>query len=185
MRLIETVPFSTVLEVYRGDHPVDRPHASNTNQDGEDVLRMADQLLGTWHRVLLSREEVLGVVLPWHLSEGGGRVLVPRSGRTVGEAADLVREGGARMAAANPVCSDKLALFREAPLTPVYLSTVPVPHPDYSDLETRTGLIHLDGLHRTVAWALSDRLPEDERTEAFVAGTPDTAPPGAPRTGTV
>ncbi|MFE1170303.1 DUF6309 family protein [Nocardiopsis sp. NPDC058789] len=178
MKLIGTVPFSRVLEVYRADHPVDRPHESNTNQDGEDVLHMADDLLGVWHRVLLSRDEVLGVVLPWHLSEGGGRELVPRSGRTVGEAADLVRSGGAEMAEANPVCSRKLDLFREAPLTPVYLSTVPVPHSDYADLRVRTGLIHLDGLHRTVAWAVSGRLSPDEETEAFVAGPPDTAPAG-------
>ncbi|MBQ1082075.1 MULTISPECIES: DUF6309 family protein [unclassified Nocardiopsis] len=178
MKLIGTVPFAEVLEVYRGDHPVDRAHVSNTNQDGEDVLHMADELLGTWHRVLLSRDEVLGIVLPWHLSEGGGRELVPRSGRTVGEAAELVRSGGAEMAAANPICSEKLQLFGERPLTPVYLSTRPVPHTDYSDLEVRTGLIHLDGLHRTVAWALHERLSPDERTEAFVAGAPDTAPAG-------
>jgi hypothetical protein len=176
VRLLDTVPFSHVLDVYRIDHPADRTHPANTNRDGEEVLHMAEEMLGSWSRVLLSREEVLGIILPWHLSEGGERELVPRSGLTVGEAANLVRSGGATMAEANPVCSKKLELFRRTPLTPVYLSTRPVPHSDYSDLRVRAGLIHLDGLHRTIAWELAERLPLEERTEAFLAGAPATAP---------
>ncbi len=178
MRPSGQVPFSHVLKVYRGDHPAERLHVANTNREGEAVLYMAEKLLGTWNRVLLSREEVLGIVLPWHLSESGERELVPRSGLTVGQAAEIVRSGGPELAAANPVCSKKLELFRRAPLTPVYLSTRPIPHPDYDDLRARTGLIHLDGLHRTIAWALADRLPHDERTEAFVAGVLPPAPQG-------
>ncbi|MFJ9552185.1 DUF6309 family protein [Nocardiopsis sp. NPDC101807] len=192
MRLVHPVTYDQVRAVYLRDHPADRPHPANSNRDGEKALAMAEELLGAWSLVRLTREEVLGVVLPWHLSEGGAVELVPRSGLTVGEAADRIRAGGPGMAAANPVCAGKLELLRSAPLTPVYLSTRPVPHSDYGDLRVRTGLIHLDGLHRMIAWELSRRLPPGETLEAFVAGSPvpatrpphrrpDTARTGGPR----
>lgn len=187
MRIIGTVAFSYVRAVYRGDHPLDREHRANTNGDGERALEMADEMLGTWVRVLLTREEVLGITLPWHLSEGGGFALVPKTGTTVGEAAELVRSDPEAMKRENPVCAEKLDLFRRSPHSPIYLSTSPIPHPDYADLRVRSGLIHLDGLHRSVAWALSDRLAPGERTEAFVAGVPETSseqgpPPPRPDT---
>ena len=181
MRAVHPVAFDRVRAVYLRDHPADRPHAANSNRDGDQALAMAHALLGTWSRVRLTREEVLGVVLPWHLSEGGGVELVPRSGLTVGEAAERVRAGGAGMAEANPLCAEKLELFRRAPLTPVYLSTRPVPHSDYGDLRVRTGLIHLDGLHRMIAWELAGRLSPGEGVEAFVAGSPVPDPNRHPR----
>lgn len=190
MRVLCPVTFDQVRAVYLRDHPVDRLHEANSNRDGGRALEMADALLGAWFRVRLTRAEVLGVVLPWHLSEGGGRELVPRSGLTVGEAAQRVRAGGAELSRANPVCAAKLERFRHAALTPVYLSTLPVPHTDYADLRVRSGLIHLDGLHRMIAWELARRLSPD-RLEAFVAGSPvpaehrqprpDTARTGGPR----
>ncbi|MGK4579676.1 DUF6309 family protein [Kitasatospora sp. HPMI-4] len=170
MEVVEPVAFTHVREVYLRDHPVSRTHEANSNQDGEENLQRADRLLGSWWRVRLSRAEVLGVVLPWHLSEGGRLELVPRSGLTVAEAAERIRSGGARWAEANPVCAAKLELLERSPLTPVYLSTRPVPHPDYSDLRVRDGLIHLDGLHRMLAWELAGRLPREQRLTAFVAG---------------
>ncbi|MFB7663659.1 DUF6309 family protein [Kitasatospora sp. NPDC056138] len=170
MEIVSSVAFAEVRETYLHNHPVETTHEANTNRDGEENLRRADDLLGCWSRVRLSRAEVLDVMLPWHLSEGGRLELVPRSGLTVGQAADRIRSGGAEWAEANPVCAAKLDLLRRSPLTPVYLSTLPVPHSDYADLLLGSGLVHLDGLHRMLAWEVARRLPRAARLEAFVAG---------------
>ncbi|MEV0530543.1 DUF6309 family protein [Kitasatospora sp. NPDC050463] len=182
VEVLGSATFAEVRSVYLRNHSAEQAHEANTNQDGEENLRRADELLGSWWRVRLARTEVLGVVLPWHLSEGGGIELVPRSGLTVRQAVDRVRAGGRTWAGANPVCAAKLALLKQAPLTPVYLSTAPVPHSDYSDLLVREGLIHLDGLHRMVAWELARRLPRGEWLDAFVAGDVRTRVRTADRT---
>ncbi|MRH93579.1 hypothetical protein GFY24_40365 [Nocardia sp. SYP-A9097] len=169
-----TITFDEVLVRYRADHPVTRAHEGNSNQDGAENLLRAQKLSGTWSRVRLDRSEVLAVVLPWHLSEGGGQPLVPRTGLTVGQAAERIRSGGAEMARANPVCSAKLEWLSAAPMTPVYVSTRPVAHSDYADLAVDTGLIHVDGLHRMIAWELSGRL--DAGAEAYLAGALPVSP---------
>ncbi|WP_329568508.1 DUF6309 family protein [Kitasatospora sp. NBC_01266] len=178
MDIVSSVTYSEVMETYLRDHPVERAHEANTNRDGAENLERAEKSLGCWWHVRLSRADVLGITLPWHLSEGGRLELVPRTGLTVAEAAARVRDGGARWTEANPCCAAKLELLRQAPLTAVYLSTSPVPHDHYADLRVRNGLIHLDGLHRTLAWELSHRLPEEARLDAYLAGTPQTRPTG-------
>lgn len=183
MQRLGEVPFREVLAAYRGDHPRERPHEANSNGEGEENLERAERLLGTWSRVRLAAPDALGVVLPWHLAEGGARELVPRTGLTVAGAARLLRREGPELARANPVCAAKLALLARAPLTPVYLSTRPVEHDDYADLRVRSGLIHLDGLHRLIAWHLAGRLGPGAGLTAYVAGLPGAAPrarPGPP-----
>ncbi|MFF1903646.1 DUF6309 family protein [Kitasatospora sp. NPDC058218] len=170
VEVLGSATFAEVREVYLRNHDAEQAHEANTNQDGEENLQRADELLGSWWRVRLARTDVLDVVLPWHLSEGGGIELVPRSGLTVRQAVDRIRAGGRTWAEANPVCSTKVGHLKQAPLTPVYLSTLPVSHSDYSDLLVREGLIHLDGLHRMVAWELARRLPRGAWLDAFVAG---------------
>ncbi|WP_327673662.1 DUF6309 family protein [Kitasatospora sp. NBC_00458] len=175
MEIVTAVAFAEVVDAYRRDHPAERTHEANSNQAGEENLDRADRTADDWRRVRLSRADVLGVVLPWHLSEGGAIELVPRSGLTVEEAVERVRAGGAAWANANPVCAAKLRLLRWAPFTPVYLSTDPVDHSDYTDLRVREGLIHLDGLHRMIAWELAGRLPARARLDGYLAGDPRAA----------
>jgi Family of unknown function (DUF6309) len=155
---------------FRLDHPVARAHEANTNQDTDSALRLADATFGTWSTIRLSRADIRSVLLPWHLSEGGGRELVPRTGLTVGQAADLLRAHEAEFTAANPVCSAKLTRFHTSPFTSIYLTTRPVPHDHYADLPTGDGLVHLDGLHRLLAWELAGRLPSREELTAYIAG---------------
>ncbi|WP_250300352.1 DUF6309 family protein [Streptomyces sp. A 4/2] len=177
MQIIGPVTFDEVLTAFHQDHPVARDHGNNTNQDAENVLLLADKMFGTWSKVRLTRAEFREVILPWHLSEGGGFELVPRTGRTVGEAADLLSSRAAELAAANPVCTAKIARFRDAPFSSIYLSTRPVTHDHYADLPTGEGIVHLDGLHRLLAWELSGRLSLPESPTVYIAG--DLAP-GAP-----
>ncbi|GAB7187315.1 DUF6309 family protein [Kitasatospora sp. Ki12] len=175
MEIVTAVAYAEVHDAYLRDHPVERDHEANTNMYGEENLERADRIPGGWWRVRLSRADVLRVVLPWHLSEGGELELVPRSGLTVGEAAERVRSGGAAWTAANPVCAAKLRLLRWSPFLPVFLSTAPIDHSDYGDLSVRAGLIHLDGLHRMLAWELAGRLPLRTVLDGYLAGDPGVA----------
>ncbi|MFJ8624848.1 DUF6309 family protein [Kitasatospora sp. NPDC093550] len=172
MEIVTAVAYAEVHDAYLRDHPVERDHEANTNVYGEENLERADRIPGGWWRVRLSRADVLGVVLPWHLSEGGDLELVPRSGLTVARAAERIRSAGAAWTAANPVCAAKLRLLRRAPFTTVFLSTAPIDHSDYGDLAVRAGLIHLDGLHRMLAWELAGRLPERALLDGYLAGDP-------------
>ncbi|MEV3869926.1 DUF6309 family protein [Streptomyces sp. NPDC049906] len=172
MEIVTSVDFSDVRRAYARDHPLERTHEANTNADGVQALALADQDLHDWWHVRLSRADVLRVVLPWHLSEGGARELVPRSGLTVAQAAERIRDGGADWTADNPVCAHKLVLMERAPLTPIYLSTRAIAHSDYSDLKVREGLIHIDGLHRMLAWELAGRLADRPELDCFLAGDP-------------
>ncbi|MGW2372864.1 MULTISPECIES: DUF6309 family protein [Kitasatospora] len=185
MEIVTAVAYAEVHDAYLRDHPVERAHEANTNVYGEENLERADKMAGGWWRVRLTRADVLGVVLPWHLSEGGELELVPRTGLTVAGAAERVRSGGAAWTAANPACAAKLRLLRRAPFTPLYLCTVPVDHPDYAELAVRSGLVHLDGLHRMLAWELAGRLPEAAELDGYLAGDPRVAarPAGTARTG--
>ena len=58
----------------------------------------------------------------------------------------------------------------QEPLTRVVLSTAPLAdHPDYASLPPGPALVHFDGWHRLVAWALAGRLDEAARADAHVA----------------
>ncbi|MGH3932278.1 MAG: DUF6309 family protein, partial [Pseudonocardiaceae bacterium] len=177
MKVLAAVTFDDVLRRFYQEHALDRAHEANTNSEAEQHLRNADALLGQWSRVLLGRRDILGVMLPWHLSEGGSRELVPKSGLTVASAARRLRSESRQHAAANPTCWGKLAWQQRSPLTPLFLSTRAIGTVDYEDLSVKDGLTHLDGLHRMLAWELFDRLPEDDRIEAYVAGALPVAPP--------
>jgi hypothetical protein len=170
MKFLGKADIAEVFSTYRCDHPGDSAHEADSYRDGVENLQRAADLPGGWSRVLLSRIEILAVVLPWHLSEGGARELVPRTGLTVGQAAIVLQSEWSRWLDANPVCTKRLQLLSDAPFTPVFVSTSPVAHSDYADLTVREGLFHVDGLHRMIAWELAGRLPEDEQTPAFVAG---------------
>jgi Family of unknown function (DUF6309) len=170
MIVLERLDFEQVLRDYRAEHPVDTDHEANTNDDGEMHLQRAQALLGRWRRVLLRADEVRSVVLPWHLSEGGEVALVPKSGLTVAQAAEAVRRTDGGYAQASPVCWRKLARMRTAEMTPVFLSTMAIDASDYDGLESRDGLIHLDGLHRLVSWELHGLLTETTEVVAYLAG---------------
>ncbi|MFD7224852.1 DUF6309 family protein [Streptomyces sp. NPDC056730] len=175
MRVIAAVPFASVLDTFVRAHPLDRAHEANTNDEAEEHIRNAELSLGSWRRVLLDRDDLLRVVLPWHLGEGGERELIPKSGLTVAEAVarlDAVAgpdAAGGAYARTNPVCARKLDALAAAPFTPLFLSTRAVPGIDYAGLVVREGLIHLDGLHRALAWERAGRLTAGTRIEAFLA----------------
>jgi hypothetical protein len=80
---------------------------------------------------------------------------------------------------ANPVCWGKIDYWNGRPLSPVFLSVTPVEHDDYAGLsDYRGSLIHMDGLHRLIAWSLlpgrrdqHEPRKEGEPLLAYVAGS--------------
>ncbi|MFI6702579.1 DUF6309 family protein [Streptomyces sp. NPDC050509] len=183
MRVVAAVPFETVQRRFARAHPLGLAHEANTNDEAEEHIRQAQSTLGAWQRVLLDRDDLLGMVLPWHLGEGGERELVPASGLTVAEAVLRLRELGDTYARTNPVCARKLGRMATAPFTPLFLSTHAVPGVDYEGLVVREGLIHLDGLHRALAWERAGRLTPGTRIEAFLASHAPAGAASEPRPG--
>lgn len=174
MRIVARLRYEDVLREFRAAHGVDTVHEENTNHDAAKHLGMAQEQYGHWAQVLLSREEIRAIVLPWHVSEGGAVALVPKSGRTVAQAVDAIRDTGGRFATESPVCWHKLMRLRTEPFAGIYLSTRAIEDEiDYLELRTRHGLIHLDGLHRLVSWELHGMLTDRTEVLACVAGVSD------------
>ncbi|MEN8650408.1 DUF6309 family protein [Streptomyces sp. 21So2-11] len=183
MKVLAPVPFAHVMRHFAEQHPFDVEYEENTNDEAEEHLRAAELTLGQWHRVALDRADVLAVILPWHLGEGGDRELIPKTGLTVGQTVARLRAAGEGYARANPVCGRKLDLQAASALTPVFLSTRAVPGVDYEGLPAGDRLTHLDGLHRMLAWELHGRLAAGVPMEAYVAGAPGGLAPADVRHG--
>ncbi|MFE7134417.1 DUF6309 family protein [Streptomyces sp. NPDC057638] len=171
MRVLQTVGFEAVLSRFQREHPYDASDETNFNDDAEvNLHRAQEELGGRWHRVLLEGPEIWPVVLPWHLGEDGEVELIPKTGLTVAEATERLTALGTGYARANPMCAVKLDRQTGAERLALYLSTRPISGPDYADMTARGGLIHMDGLHRMLAWAQAGLLSPGTWIEAYVAG---------------
>lgn len=175
MKVLAAVTFDALLGLFGRDHPYDPDDEANSNHEAEGHLRNAELTLGgRWHHVLLEGSEVLDIVLPWHLGEGGEVELIPKTGLTVAAAAARLGALGTSYAGTNPLCGIKLAHQTQAEPKPLFLSTRPVPGPDYEEMTIRQGLIHLDGLHRMLAWQLAGQLVPGRWVQAYIAGLSPT-----------
>ncbi|MCO6489302.1 MAG: hypothetical protein J5I98_12835, partial [Phaeodactylibacter sp.] len=169
MRFIAKIPFTEVLEAFYREHSTELAHDENTNPEAERALNLANAQMGEWRKALVRREDILKVILPWHISCGGKDELVPKTGMTVGQAAAKIAGMGEAFAKHNPVCYQKIRRMARQPFTPLFLSTRAIEKDDYWDLERKDGLVHIDGLHRMIAWELYGRLSEEVEVEAYVA----------------
>jgi len=180
MKVLESVTFTSVLRHFAEEHPFDESDEANSNDEALTHLHDADLVLGgRWHLVELERIELLSVVLPWHLGENGGQELIPKAGLTLAAAAARLVELGPSYAGTNPLCARKLDRQTAGPPTPVFLSTCAVPGADYEGLAVREGLIHLDGLHRMLAWERHGRLASMRGAKAYLAGLDASGLPAA------
>lgn len=171
MKVLEAVPFDRVLGHFTRHHAYRPGDPANSDDEAETHIRNAQALAeGRWHRVLLEGPEVRGVVLPWHLGEDGEVELIPRTGLTVRAAAARLAALGDAYATSNPLCAGKLARQVGAEPTAVFLSSRAVGGEDYEGLSVREGLIHLDGLHRMLAWERAGQLAPGRLLKAYVAG---------------
>ena len=170
MRLSEKVSFEEVLVNFRLHHSVKMQYEQNTNSDTEISLQQANEQFGEWYKVLLNREDILQVVLPWHLSCSGKIELVPKSGLTVKQTVEKLLHIEDAVANENPICYGKMLKLSKAPFSPLFLSTQAIERDDYSSLHTKNGLTHIDGLHRMIAWERFGRLTKGVWVEAYIAG---------------
>jgi hypothetical protein len=181
-RCIKRVAFEEVLACFDAEHEV-KP--DNTNEHARNMLQAAQEKFdGDWAYVSLDREDVLNIFLPHHISEGGAIPLIPPTGLTVAAAVEEIKKiSTTDYQSANPVCWQKIAHWRKDSSSPVFLCTAPVSHSDYQDLTDYEGhLIHLDGLHRLIAWGLYGKLEPDEyekreKVIAYVAGLKEDGDP--------
>ncbi|MFI7287714.1 DUF6309 family protein [Streptomyces anulatus] len=173
MKILETVSYDALMRSFDREHPYDPCDEANSNDEAAAHIHDAQRVLGgRWHRVLLEGPEVLDVVLPWHLGEDGDVELIPPTGLTVAAAAARLAALDATYTHSNPLCAFKLARQTRAPARPLYLSTRAMPTRDYAALTVREGLVHLDGLHRMLAWHRGGLLAPGRWVEAYVAGLP-------------
>jgi hypothetical protein len=174
-RCIKRVAFEEVLACFDKEHEV-KP--DNTNGHARSMLQAAHEKFdGSWAFISLDREEILSIFLPHHISEGGAIPLIPPTGLTVVDAVEKIRKISIRdYQSANAVCWRKIAHWKENYPSPVFLCIAPVSHSDYQYLVNYQGhLIHLDGLHRLIAWGLSGKFEpgeyeKREKVTAYVAG---------------
>jgi hypothetical protein len=175
---IRGISTEEVLRAFDQDHII-KPE--NSNQYARELLEKAGrQFEGVWAQVFLSREDVLKIILPPHNHrEGGGQAeLIPISGLMVSAATEKIR-GMPSYQSTNTCCWRSITYWMDRYPSPVFLSAGPIR--DCSDYQHLTNhdshLIHLDGLHRLIAWGLSGKLDpgqydKGQRVEAYVAGCP-------------
>jgi hypothetical protein len=129
----------------------------NTLKDETWAIERLDEatsIFGIWHQGKLSAQELLEVMLPHSVHFG-----IPPSGLTVRDALKLPE---VQVAAGQ----------RNFPESHIFLSVRPVcpwrgGTPEYRSMQGHQGrLVHLDGLNRMLAWALSGK----PGMKAFIAG---------------
>lgn len=124
------------------------------NQWPLGALEVANEQFGVWIYTLLQPAELLPVLLPHHNHAVN---LVPPAGSTVSGTVPKL-SGLPR----NSECYLRIQQFSGTRTIPIFLSSAPINHPrypDYNGLISRgcTGLTHLDGLHRLLAWSLENK----------------------------
>jgi len=161
MRVENRVSFDQVRDVFSQENP--DPAFGSTGY-AFHLLGVANGQFGSWYRVALSLEDILGVMLPPHIH--AGLELIPQCGLMV---SDVVRK--VQLVQQSHVCPRRIEELSREPLSTVFLSAAPLDHPEYPDYRELVhrryrGLTHLDGLHRLIAWARSDQ----SQVAAYVAG---------------
>jgi len=180
MRVIKRVEFTDVLNVFDQEHPTDdKSTETNTNSWARQNLSNANnKFQGKWVYVRLSRKDVLDIMLPWHASEGGAIELVPETevGLTVDGAAMKVRLTD-NYKSKSPKCWRKIQYFIDKGYSPVFLSVgIPSNADEYRNMPEPEGrFIHLDGLHRLIAWAVGGSFKPvsylfSRKLTAYIAG---------------
>jgi len=152
------VSFEEVCAAFRLDNPI----GFGSSEWALNALEMANKQFGTWMLRSLSLEDILGIMLPHHLHDG--QELVPKSCSSVSEAIEKLNS-----VPGSHSCSKRIDELSRTPPSPVFLSIAPIHHPDSWELRKRnySGLTHLDGLHRLIAWGRAGK----SGPAAYVAGS--------------
>jgi uncharacterized protein DUF6309 len=178
MNNIRAVAFNEVLSAFDKEHPM----AQGSNEWARTRLVEANQKFkGEWRKVSLSRRDLNNILLVWHHDPKEGLELIPEHGATLAEVAARWKNIRHTYQSTNTECFKKILAFGESPFSTVFLSAAPLKGfnvPEYEKLQYREGcLVHLDGLHRLIGWAIAVRFNwfryffSKDKVEAFVAGS--------------
>jgi hypothetical protein len=160
-----------VIAALASARPLDEGSAPWTRR----FLETAERQFGRrWHRVELTGEDALAIVLPPHAGEpcrGDRLQLVDAGGASVRAAAARLRKLREDYARANSTCWSRISGAASAPFSELILTPAPLDSDDHRALPIIPGaLYHLDGFHRLLGWAIADRLTPETRLAAIVAG---------------
>lgn len=169
MKIQRKVSFDEVLQSFQEEHPIEASYDVNTNPDAQKSLIMANEIFDEWNYIFLEPQDILHVVLPWHLGCGGELTLVPKSGLTVEQTVKKLREIKELYVQKNQVCWNKIMKMNNGKLTNLFLSTQALPHEDYAEINIPGKLFHLDGLHRMVSWEYHGLLKDGIQIPAYIA----------------
>lgn len=161
MLLERRVSFEEVREIFLQENP--DPNFGSTGY-ALGLLGTANKQFGGWARATLTFENISGVMLPPHRHQGE---LVPLSGSTVSDAVK-------KLESIRPphACLQRIEELSSQPSSTIFLSDLPIDHPNYPDYRGlidrgHKGLTHLDGLHRLIAAARSGK----SQFRVYIAGS--------------
>lgn len=176
MKFLKRVDTVAVLAALNADDPNDE---FNGNSIAKLLINKADEkFAGEWQMVSLSSFEVLNIFLPHHEHKGSMK-LIPPEGMRVKDVISHWSEINEQYKNTNSSCHEKIVNLQQKPLSTIYLSAKPLDvFEDYQKMSNTEGsLVHLDGLHRLVAWAIAGRFNDpglEDALTAFVAGSVDS-----------
>ena len=121
------------------------------------ALGTVDRLFrGNWCRIELTPINVKQHILLAHHHHPPTRIsLIPSQGLNVAQATERLRDLREIYRERNSQCYDIIRSYADAPFTPIYLSTTPVPAAikEHQFLNKKEGVLyHIDGLHRLIGW---------------------------------
>lgn len=168
------VPFSTVLEHFDREHDL-----SETREWARELINTVNDFYsGEWHSAKLPNDLVRSnITLMYHHHPLEGEPLVPEIGATVAETSARFREIENSYHACNNKCCEHIKSLQASPFSHLILASndgrFKIPDQYQQKLQQRPGtFLHIDGLHRMIAWDLAGRLSDsnDGSVEAYIAG---------------
>jgi len=154
MQILEKdVELTEILSCYRREN-----QGSASFDWAADLLtRRNNESGGKWILVLLSKEDILNIMLPGHHHpRENPEVLIPQPGMLVSAAAERVR-GSTRETG---ICWENIQSHKDRDFSQVHIFL------QYQN----GGFMNLDGLHRLLAWVIFEKAAE---IPAYVLGWPE------------
>lgn len=173
--MLKKLIFSEVLAIFDNEHPI----GEGTNNWARKMLNNANnKFCGEWYSTQLSRREVLNILLVWH--RDGELELISEQGMAVWEVVRRWKEIEDEYKKKNSGCYKKIMKFSRDQFSTVFLAVKPIKgcgSTEHEKLKYQDGsLVHLDGLHRLIAWAIAGKFNlfkyyfGKKKLDAFVAG---------------
>lgn len=162
--LRENVSFDEVQKIFNKEH-----HTSSTHNWTAERLKNANSVYhGKWSLVELSSREVRSKIsLMYHHHRGDneygvGIELIPQHGATVTQATKNLLNSIGEYKKENKGCLETIKHHKNSSFDPIFLCREPLKGFEITEHEQMKApldnLIHIDGLHRLIAWSIDGRF---------------------------